>query len=82
MSDSSEAMLRIVRARHAAMSPLERMRAAAGLYDVAVRIVDSSIPDHVLGADRRYAVFKRIHGDSMPEDALRAAACYPEDGKA
>jgi hypothetical protein len=79
MSDSTEQILRAVRERHAAMTPEERMRAAAAMYDVAVRIVDASIPVHVRGAERRYAVFKRIHGDSLPEAALRAAADYVED---
>jgi hypothetical protein len=45
MSDTSATVARLVSQRYAAMTPKERMRVAAPLYETTRAIVESSLPD-------------------------------------
>jgi hypothetical protein len=56
------------------MTPAERMQIAASMYDTARAIVEASLPPGLTGAQRRYAIAKRIYGDDLPEVALIAYA--------
>jgi hypothetical protein len=79
MNDTSAAVERLVSERYASMTPEERMRIAASMYETARVIVESSLPAGLTAEQRRYAVVKRLYGDELPEAALIAYARYAED---
>ena len=74
MNDTSAVVERLVSERYAAMSPTERIRIAASLYESARAIIESSLPAGMTAEQRRYAVVKRLYGDELPEAALVAHA--------
>lgn len=74
MNDTSAAVERLVRERHASMTPEERMRIAASMYETARAIIESSLPEGLTNEQRRYAVVKRLYGDELPEAAFVAHA--------
>ena len=74
MKDTSTAFEQRVNERYAAMSPEERMRIAASLYESARAIIDSSLPAGLTAEERRYAIAKRLYGGELPEAALAAHA--------
>jgi hypothetical protein len=74
MKDTSPEFEDRVAAHYAALSPLERLRIASGLYDSARLIIASSLPPDLPDEERRYAIMKRLYGDELPEAALRAHA--------
>jgi hypothetical protein len=76
MKDTSAEFDRIVRARYAAMSPLERMEIVGSLRRAAVAIIESSLPVGLSLEERRYAVAKRLYGDEVSEQALLAHARF------
>ena len=76
MNDTSAAVERLVSERHAAMTPEQRMRIAASMYESARAIIDSSLPPGMTAEQRRYAIVKRLYGDELPEAALVAHARY------
>ena len=78
MNDTSDTVARMVHDRYASMTPEERMRIAASLYETARAIVESSLPDGLTREQRRYASAKRLYGDELPEEALLAYARYVE----
>jgi hypothetical protein len=79
MTDTSTAVERLVWERHTSMTPEERMRIAASMYDTARAIVESSLPQGLTTEQRRYAVAKRFYGNELPESALVAYARYAKD---
>lgn len=79
MNDTSAAVERLVNQRYASMTPEERMRIAASMYETARVIVESSLPHGLTTEQRRYAVAKRFYADELPEAALIAYARYAED---
>jgi hypothetical protein len=58
------------------MTPEERMRIAASMYETARAIVESSLPKELTLVQRRYAIVKRLYGDELPEAALTGHARY------
>lgn len=78
MSDTADTVAQLMAERHASMTPAERMLIAAGLFDAARAIVESSLPEGLTRQQRRYALVKRLHGDELPEAALMAYATYTE----
>lgn len=64
-------------AYYAAMTPLERMRIAASLYETARTIIASSLPEGLSREERRLAIAKRMYGSELPEAALLAYARHP-----
>ena len=76
MTDTSEIVARMIAAHHRSLTAVQRFEVASSLFDTARAIVESSLPAELQGAQRRYAVAKRIYGDELPEAALQAhAAC-------
>jgi hypothetical protein len=61
------------------MTPEERMRAAAAMFDAARTIVESSLSPGLSRYERRLMVARRIHGDALPEAALAAHAAWGAD---
>lgn len=78
MSDTSPHIARLANERYAAMTPEERMRIAASMYDTARAIVESSLPAGLSREQRRYAIAKRFYGAELPEAALIAYARHGE----
>ena len=78
MTDTSSTAARLVNERYAAMTPEERMRVVASMYETARAIVESSLPPRLTREQRRYATAKRFYGDELPEAALVAYAKYAE----
>lgn len=76
MNDTSAEFERIVRARYAAMSPLERMEIVGSLRRTAISLIESSLPKGLSPQERRYAVAKRLYGDEVSEQALLAHARF------
>jgi hypothetical protein len=71
-----------VSAWYAALTPLARLRIAAGLYGTARAIIASSPAPELPEEEHRHQIAKRRYGDGLPEIALRAHARYvarPED---
>lgn len=74
MNDTDPAFARVIAARYAAMSPLERARIASSLYDTARAIIEASLPEGLSREERCYRVARRMYGDELPESALRLHA--------
>ena len=74
MNDTAQTVRTRVRDLHSAMSPTERLRAAAAMHRVAMRIVDSSLSPGLVGSDRRRAILLRFYGDTLPAAAVDACA--------
>ena len=76
MNDTSPETERMVAARYAAMSPLERLSIVASMRQTAIAIIESSLPPNLTREQRRYAVAKRMYGSELPEAALLAYASF------
>ena len=74
MSDTSPEFEAMVNERYRRMSPDERVRIAASMYDTARAIVLSSLPPGLNRRERRLAFARRLYGDELPEAALIAYA--------
>lgn len=74
MNDTTATVARLVDERYRAMTPEERLRVAAGMYETARAIIESSLPVGLTGAERRLAVARRFYGEEVPEAVLRAWA--------
>lgn len=72
LSDTSDAVALLIRKRHAAMTPEERMKVASDLYKTARVTVDSSLPPSLTGAERRLAMARRFYGADVPDAMLVA----------
>jgi predicted nucleotidyltransferase len=74
MNDTAPEIAARVAARCRDMTPEQRMRAAASLYDTACAIVDASLPQDMAPAARRLARARRMYGDELTAAALQAHA--------
>ena len=74
MNDTSETVSRLVAERHRAMTPDERVLAAAGMYATARAIVESSLAANLSPAERRLAIARRFYGGEVSEEMLRGYA--------
>jgi hypothetical protein len=63
---------------HARMSVAERFQAASAMFDVAVAIVESSLPPNLSRREKRLARARRLYGETLSAAALDAYADYPE----
>jgi len=67
-------MERIVTERYRQMSPDERIRIAASMFETARKIVESSLPTGISRRERRLAWARRLYDGELPEKALLAFA--------
>lgn len=74
MSDTSPEVERMVAEHYQQMTPEERMRIAASMFETARVIVESSLPATLTRRERRLAFAQRMYGDELPEAALSAFA--------
>lgn len=77
MSDTSPEFERMVAERYRQMTPVERIRIASSMFETARMIVESSLPIHLQGAQRRLAWARRMYSGELPEEALLAYARWP-----
>lgn len=76
MSDTTPKVAALVAERHRRMTPAERVRIAAGLFDAARAIVESSLPPGLSPRERRLGLARRLYGRELPEKALLAHAAW------
>jgi hypothetical protein len=74
VKDTPEIVARLIAEHHGSSTVEQRFAAASSLFDTARAIVDAPLPAELKGAQRRYAVAKRLYGDELPEAALLAHA--------
>jgi hypothetical protein len=72
--DTSPEFEAMVNERYRRMTPDERMRIAASMYDTARAIVLSSLPPELSRRERRLAFARRFYEGELPEAALIAYA--------
>lgn len=77
MSDTSPAIEALVRERYKRMTPDERVRIAASMFETARAIVLSSLPPGLSRRERRLALARRLYAGELPEAALIAYAEWP-----
>lgn len=83
MNDTSVDMERMVAARYAAMTSLERLSIMVSMRATAIAIIETSLPPNLTREQRRYSVAKRMYGNELPEVALLAHATYrPPESRA
>ena len=68
----------MVAQRYQQMTPEERMRIAASMFETARVIVESSLPANLSGRERRLAFARRMYGDELPEAAMLAFADWTD----
>ncbi len=78
MSDTSPKIQAMLRERYRRMTPDERVRIAASMFETARAIVASSLPPDLSRRDRRLAIARRFYAGELPEAALFAHAEWPE----
>lgn len=78
MNDTHPEIAARVAAHYASLTPVERMRIAASMFDTARTIVASSLPAGLSREERRLAIAQRMYGTELPEAALLAHARHPD----
>ena len=74
MSDTSPEFKAMVDNCYRRMTPDERVKIAAAMYDAARAIVLSSLPPGLSRRERRMALARRFYEGELPEAALVAYA--------
>ena len=74
MNDTSPEFEVMINERYRTMTPDERVRIAASMYDTACAIVLSSLPPGLNRRARRLAFARRFYDGELPEAALIAFA--------
>lgn len=80
MSDTSLEFEAMVDERYRRMSPDERMRIAASMYETARAIVHSSLLPGTSRRERRLAFARRMYDGELPLLALIAYAEWGDEG--
>ena len=78
MNDTSPEFEAMVNERYRRMTPDERVRIAASLYDTARAIVLSSLPPGLSRRETRLAFARRFYEGELPEAAFIAYAEWDE----
>ncbi|MGQ0800635.1 MAG: hypothetical protein ACT4NL_11060 [Pseudomarimonas sp.] len=79
MNDTSHAVAERVAEHHRQLTPLQRMRGAAAMFEAACVLVDASLPTHLDYSARRLARARRLYRDELPEAALLAHAEWRQE---
>ena len=74
MNDTAPEFEAIVNERYRRMTPDERVKIAASMYDTARAIVLSSLPPGLTRREKRLAFARRFYEGELPEAALIAYA--------
>lgn len=79
MSDTTPKIEAMVRDRYRRMTPDERVRIAAEMFETARAIVLASLPQDLDRRQRRLALARRLYAGELPEAALIRFAEWPAD---
>jgi hypothetical protein len=79
MNDTPGKVAAMVAEHHRRMTPDERVRIAAEMFETARAIVESSLPESLTGRERRLALARRLYGEELSPAALAAFADWPGD---
>ncbi|HEY8053684.1 MAG TPA: hypothetical protein VIE42_12880 [Steroidobacteraceae bacterium] len=74
MSDTSPDMEKMVDERYRSMTPDQRVRIAASMFETARALIESSLPPNLSRRERRLAFARRLYEGELPERALHAFA--------
>lgn len=78
MNDTSPKIEAMIRERYKQMTPDERVRIAASMFETARAIVLSSLPPNLSRREQRLALARRFYAGELPEAALIAYAEWPD----
>jgi len=78
MNDTSARIEAMIRERYKQMTPDERVRIAASMFETARAIVLSSLPPNLSRREQRLALARRFYAGELPEAALIAYAEWPD----
>jgi hypothetical protein len=78
MNDTSPEIEAMIRERYRQMTPDERVRIAASMFETARAIVLSSLPPNLSRREQRLALARRFYGGELPDAALIAYAEWPD----
>jgi hypothetical protein len=73
MNDTSPRVAAIIRGRYAAMSPSERVRVAAEMFETARTLAALTLPAASNAVEGRKQLCRRLYGDDLARKA------YPSD---
>lgn len=65
MNDTSTDVASRARQHHEGLTPEQRWRIASDMFEVARRIVESSLPSGLTTSEKRSAVIERFYGDAF-----------------
>ena len=63
MQDTTSEFRKRVEEGYASMTPEERVRICTEMFDTARALVESSLPEALDPAERRYRICERLYGD-------------------
>ena len=63
MNDTTPEFRRLLRERFQALSPVDRVRMCADMFETARQIVEASLPAGLNEQERRYQICRRFYGD-------------------
>jgi hypothetical protein len=63
MQDTTAEFKTLLEAGYARMKPEDRVRICSEMFDTALALADSSLPDTLDPAERRYRLCERLYGD-------------------
>ncbi len=76
MNDTSAEVSKIVVDHYRSITPAERWSAASSRFEMARKIVESSLPIGLMMEQRRLAIVRRLYGNELLEATLIAHAKY------
>jgi hypothetical protein len=63
MRDTTPEFLGLLEQGYARMAPEDRVRICTEMFDTAVALAESSLPDSLDPAERRFLVCRHLHGE-------------------
>jgi len=63
MNDTTPEFRRLLRERFEALSPADRVRMCADMFETARQLVEASLPAGLDEQERRYQICRRFYGD-------------------
>ncbi|MDZ7645599.1 MAG: hypothetical protein U5K76_16060 [Woeseiaceae bacterium] len=79
MNDTSPKVQTLVNEHYRRMTPDERVRIAASMFETARAIVESSLSPGLSRRERRLALARRFYEGELPEEALKTYADWPDE---
>jgi hypothetical protein len=74
MKDTGPAVQALIDERYRRMSPVQRMRIAASMFETARALVEASLSPDLSRRERRLALARRLYAGELPDEALAVFA--------